>query len=118
MIEEQQKEMAMLRNHMKSVDIQIGQISQSNNHRQQGGLPSDTVSSAMGKEQCNAVALRSGKQLQQQFENLHFDNTNFQGQNEEEEVEEVYSDPEPLKNNAKSEKPSVDPGSPLSAAHQ
>ena len=99
----------MLRNHMKSVDIQIGQISQSNSHRQQGGLPSDTVSTSKGKEQCNAMALRSGKLLQPPVENLKLNTGHFQSQDEEEEVEKVYNDPEPLENNDKSRKPSVGP---------
>ena len=63
------------------------------------------------------MTLRSGKQLQQPVENLQFDNANFQGQDEEKEVEEVYSDSEPLENNAKSREPSVNPDS-SKATHQ
>ena len=57
------------------------------------------------------MALRSSKQLQQPVENLELDTGHFPSQDEEEEVEEVYSDPEPVEFNAKLGKPSVDPES-------
>ena len=68
----------------------MGQIAQESNQKLQGGLPSDTVSSSKGKEQCNAVATLSGRQLQPiSLPQLDQDD-------EDEDIEEVYSDPEPV----------------------
>ena len=44
----------MFRTHLKNVEVQMGQIAQDANRRQLGDLPSDTISSSKGKEQCNA----------------------------------------------------------------
>ena len=63
MYEEQQKEMAQLKTYLKTMEVQVGQIAHDNNRRQQGNLPSDIVSTSRGKNQCNAMALRSGKQI-------------------------------------------------------
>ena len=64
MYEEQQKEMIQLKIYLKTMEVQVGQIAQDANRQKQGNLPSDTVSMSRGKDQCNVVALRSGKQIQ------------------------------------------------------
>ena len=87
--------MAQLKTYLKTMEVQVGQIAQDANRRQQGNLPSDTVSTSRGKDQCNAVALRSGKQIQPIGPPLH-KGTSQECRDEEEDVEEVYSDPEPL----------------------
>ena len=96
MYEEQQKEMAQLKTYLKTMEVQVGQIAQDTNRWQQGNLPSDTVSTSRDKDQCNAVALRSGRQIQPIVPPLlKGTRTSQECRDEEEDVEEVYSDPEP-----------------------
>lgn len=49
----------------RKFDIQVGQIASALNSRQQGNLPSDTITNPQrkGKEECKAITLRSGKEL-------------------------------------------------------
>ncbi|KAK8568776.1 hypothetical protein V6N12_007318 [Hibiscus sabdariffa] len=50
---------------LKSLENQVGQISQVLNTRQRGGFPSDTeVAKGATHEQCKAIATRSGRNLQ------------------------------------------------------
>ena len=84
--------MARFRTHLKNLNVQVGQIAQDVNRRPPGGLPSDTVSSSKEKEQCNTVALRSGKQLQPAVPVEEED---------DEKIEKVSSDPEPLRRSEK-----------------
>ena len=49
---------------MRALESQVGQIATALQERQQGRLPSDTeVTKAHGKEQCSALTLRSGTQI-------------------------------------------------------
>ena len=47
---------------IKSLEVQIGQIASSINAQQRGKFPSDTEVNP--KEQCKAITLRSGKEIQ------------------------------------------------------
>ncbi|GMI87117.1 hypothetical protein HRI_002381000 [Hibiscus trionum] len=50
---------------LKSLETQMGQVSQLITPRQNGGFPSDTeVTRKPTHEQCKAITTRSGKQLQ------------------------------------------------------
>ncbi|XP_017974466.1 PREDICTED: uncharacterized protein LOC108661548 [Theobroma cacao] len=48
---------------LRNLEIQMGQLANSINSKPQGALPSDTQVNPNGKEQCNAVTLRSGKEV-------------------------------------------------------
>ncbi|XP_017982359.1 PREDICTED: uncharacterized protein LOC108663273 [Theobroma cacao] len=48
---------------LRNLETQMGQVANSINSRRQGALPSDTQVNPKGKEHCNAVTLRSGKEV-------------------------------------------------------
>ena len=51
---------------LRSLENQLGQLANALNTRPQGSLPSDTENPRReGKEQCKAISLRSGKELEQ-----------------------------------------------------
>ena len=100
MLEENQKEMSLLKTQIRNVEIQVGQVAQENHRRLPVGLPSDTVSTSKGKEQCNAVTLRSGKQLEEKSEKQELISNNLEGEIEESMLEQPPKGPE-LHNNLK-----------------
>ncbi|WRX27887.1 Retrotransposon gag domain - like 10 [Theobroma cacao] len=48
---------------LRNLETQMGQLANSINSRPQGALPSDTQVNPKGKKHCNAVTLRSGKEV-------------------------------------------------------
>ncbi|XP_021284056.1 uncharacterized protein LOC110416390 [Herrania umbratica] len=49
---------------LRNLETQVGQLANSINNRPQGSLPSDTQINPKGKEQCQAITLRSGKEIE------------------------------------------------------
>ena len=100
MLEESRREVSLLKSQLRNVEVQVGQVAQDNQRRLPGGLPSDTVSTSKGKEQCNAVTLRSGKQLEEKSENQELISNNLEGEIVESMPEQLPKGPE-LYNNLK-----------------
>ena len=64
--DEDKKMIKLLEGNLKNVETQLGQMAQEKHFRPHGTLPSDTIVAPKGQEQCHAVTLRSGKELNNQ----------------------------------------------------
>ena len=86
---------------LRSLETQVGQIAQALQARPRGNLPSDTeVTKNHGKEQCSALTLRSGRQINtgKQFKRKEKEETPIQEQNDAEQQEEKSAQEETREN--------------------
>ena len=60
---------------IQNLETQMGQLAQAISQRPQGNLPSVTIVNQRreGKDQCNAIALRSGKNLEQEHKTKKYE---------------------------------------------